>query len=94
MGNKPGIIICNTIKGKDIPFAENQPFGITKMFQPRNIIKLLNISIGWRKKLRGKILDALFESMKVDENIFFLTADMGIGLIERFKENFLIDSLM
>ena len=38
--------------------------------------------------MRGKILDALFESMKVDENIFFLTADMGIGLIERFKEKF------
>ena len=25
MRNKPGIIICNTVKGKDIPFAENQP---------------------------------------------------------------------
>ena len=38
--------------------------------------------------MRGKILDALFQSMKVDKNIFFLTADMGIGIIERFKEEF------
>ena len=22
---KPHVIICNTIKGKDVPFAENQP---------------------------------------------------------------------
>jgi len=24
-GDKPGVIICNTVKGRDIPFAESQP---------------------------------------------------------------------
>lgn len=38
--------------------------------------------------MRTEILNSLFESMIIDKNIFFLTADMGIGIIERFKEKF------
>jgi transketolase len=36
--------------------------------------------------MRGKIIDALFERMARDERVFFLTADMGINLVERFGE--------
>jgi transketolase len=38
--------------------------------------------------MRGVILDAVFEKMKTDRNIFFLTADMGINLVERFQATF------
>jgi transketolase len=36
--------------------------------------------------VRSTFLDALFDEMKKDESIFFLTADMGINLVERFEE--------
>ena len=35
--------------------------------------------------MRGLIMDALFERMAADPAIFFLTADMGINLVERFQ---------
>jgi transketolase len=38
--------------------------------------------------MRGVFLDKLFQKMETDETIFFLTADMGINLVERFEENF------
>jgi len=38
--------------------------------------------------MRGKIMDALFERMKTDKTLFFLTADVGINLVERFAETF------
>ena len=34
--------------------------------------------------MRGQILDAVFERMKVEDDIFFLNADMGINLVEKF----------
>lgn len=36
--------------------------------------------------MRGSILDSLFAAMERDERIFFLTADMGINLVERFEQ--------
>jgi transketolase len=36
--------------------------------------------------MRGAILDTLFAAMATDERIFFLTADMGINLVERFEQ--------
>ena len=36
--------------------------------------------------MRGNIMDALFARMARDERVFFLTADMGINLVERFAE--------
>jgi len=36
--------------------------------------------------VRGAILDTLFAAMARDERIFFLTADMGINLVERFEQ--------
>ncbi len=36
--------------------------------------------------MRSTFLDALFDEMKKDESIFFLTADMGINLVERFED--------
>jgi transketolase len=36
--------------------------------------------------MRGHIMDALFERMKTDKKLFFLTADVGINLVERFAE--------
>ena len=38
--------------------------------------------------MRGIFLDALFEEMQEDESLFFLTADMGINLVEKFEETF------
>ncbi|MBM3813769.1 MAG: hypothetical protein FJW20_19250 [Acidimicrobiia bacterium] len=38
--------------------------------------------------MRGIIMDALFAAMKADERVFFLTADMGINLVERFAESY------
>ena len=38
--------------------------------------------------MRSCIMNSLFERMQSDENIFFLTADMGINLVERFQEAF------
>lgn len=38
--------------------------------------------------MRGIFLDALYEEMERDESIFFLTADMGINLVEKFEEQF------
>ena len=34
--------------------------------------------------MRSKILDDLFIKMQSDKKIFFLTADMGINLLEKF----------
>lgn len=36
--------------------------------------------------MRGSILDTLFAAMAEDERIFFLTADMGINLVEKFEQ--------
>jgi transketolase C-terminal domain/subunit len=38
--------------------------------------------------MRGVFLDKLYKKMETDETIFFLTADMGINLVERFEEKF------
>jgi transketolase len=38
--------------------------------------------------MRGQILDALFSLMESNRDIFFLTADMGIGLVERFESRY------
>jgi transketolase len=36
--------------------------------------------------MRNDLLDVLYERMAEDESIFFLVADMGINLVERFAE--------
>lgn len=38
--------------------------------------------------MRSRIMDSLLERMKTDEDIFFLTADMGINLVEKIQEAF------
>lgn len=38
--------------------------------------------------MRQKIIDKIFHLMNEDERIFFLTADMGINLVEKFEEKF------
>ena len=38
--------------------------------------------------MRGHIIDTLFERMHTNEDIFFLTADMGINLVEKIQESF------
>lgn len=38
--------------------------------------------------MRGQIIDAIFAEMEKNEDIFFLTADMGINLVEKFCEKF------
>ena len=38
--------------------------------------------------MRAKIIEILFEKMKEDDKIFFLTADMGINMVEKFEEHF------
>lgn len=38
--------------------------------------------------MRGAIIDGLFEEMAKDESLFFLTADMGINLVEKFGESY------
>lgn len=38
--------------------------------------------------MRGVLLDSLFSEMSRDESIYFLTADMGINLVERFELQF------
>lgn len=43
--------------------------------------------------MRARILNSLFDRMQVDERLFFLTADMGINLVERFLERFPARSL-
>jgi len=35
-----------------------------------------------------KILDSIFQLMEEDDRIFFLTADMGINLVEKFDEKY------
>ena len=36
--------------------------------------------------MRGLIIDAVFERMRTNPDVFFLNADMGINLVERFGE--------
>jgi transketolase len=38
--------------------------------------------------VREAFLDKLFQQMEIDESIFFLTADMGINLVEKFQEKY------
>jgi len=38
--------------------------------------------------MRGQIIDAIFARMQTDPDIFFLTADMGINLVEKFRETY------
>lgn len=38
--------------------------------------------------MRGVFLDLLYEEMQKDESLFFLTADMGINLVEKFEVQF------
>jgi transketolase len=38
--------------------------------------------------MRGQIIDAIFERMASNPDVFFLTADMGINLIEKFAETY------
>src|SRR5712691_3614701 len=38
--------------------------------------------------MRGQIIDAVFERMASNPDVFFLTADMGINLIEKFAEKY------
>lgn len=38
--------------------------------------------------MRNNIIAALINEMEKDENIFFLTADMGINLVEKIQEKF------
>lgn len=38
--------------------------------------------------MRGQIIDAVFESMSTNPDTFFLTADMGINLVEKIQEAF------
>jgi transketolase len=36
--------------------------------------------------MRGLVIDALHDRMATDPDVFFLTADMGIGLVEKFEQ--------
>ena len=38
--------------------------------------------------MRNIIIDNIFSLMKKNKSIFFLTADMGINLVEKFEEKF------
>ena len=38
--------------------------------------------------MRNQIIDQIHSEMKKDENIFFLTADMGINLVEKIKNDY------
>jgi transketolase len=38
--------------------------------------------------MRSVFLDKLYDQMEIDETIFFLTADMGINLVEKFEEKY------
>ena len=38
--------------------------------------------------MRNQIIDQIHNEMKKDEKIFFLTADMGINLVEKIKNDY------
>ena len=38
--------------------------------------------------MRNKVIDQIYLEMKKDDSIFFLTADMGINLVEKIQEEF------
>jgi len=38
--------------------------------------------------MRAQIIDGIFDRMKTDKDVFFITADMGINLVERFEETY------
>jgi transketolase len=38
--------------------------------------------------MRGQIIDSIFQRMTDNQDIFFLTADMGINLVEKFEEHY------
>ena len=38
--------------------------------------------------MRNNIIASLIEEMEKDESIFFLTADMGINLVEQIQQKF------
>lgn len=38
--------------------------------------------------MRQQIIDSIFDRMAIDPDIFFLTADMGINLVEKIQEKF------
>lgn len=38
--------------------------------------------------MRGQIIDAVFENMSTNPDTFFLTADMGINLVEKIQETY------
>ena len=38
--------------------------------------------------MRGQIIDSIFAEMETNPDVFFLTADMGINLVEKFGEKY------
>lgn len=38
--------------------------------------------------MRNQIIDQIYIEMKKDKNIFFLTADMGINLVEKIQNDY------
>ena len=38
--------------------------------------------------MRAQIIDSIFDQMKTNPDVFFLTADMGINLVEKFGEKY------
>ncbi len=38
--------------------------------------------------MRGHIIDAVFERMSINPDTFFLTADMGINLVEKIQKKY------
>ncbi len=38
--------------------------------------------------MRGQIIDAIYDRMAIDPDIFFVTADMGINLVEKFGDTY------
>jgi len=38
--------------------------------------------------MRGQIINSIYEKMEKNPDIFFLTADMGINLVEKFQEKY------
>jgi transketolase len=38
--------------------------------------------------MRGQIIDAVFQRMAQDPDVFFLTGDMGINLVEKFEQTY------
>jgi deoxyxylulose-5-phosphate synthase len=88
--SKPTAVICHTVKGKGIAFAENNMAWHHQNKVTAQDAERLLAARG--ALMRKRCLDEVYELARRDERIVFIGSDLGVGTLDRFKNEFPIDS--